>query len=283
MKKHFYFLLFTGLVFASCGGSEEAKQTTNSVDTSAVKDTSTAPVDEVVDFKFHVYLANIPSPFETIYELSNVKVPFNNKLVNSLDNESKYITSSKKALNYGVYGIDLAYLATNDQFKILPKYFKTTRNIANSLNTAESFDKIVGKRMESNWENKDTITRLMDEAFEATDAYLSNNQRQLIAIQILTGGWIESQNILFSVMKNLEKDVKYEKIYKILNEQRFHLKSITELLKKYDSKSELKVLIAKMSALNDEFQKTNNETMIEKNKLAELSSKIEEIRTMIIN
>ena len=84
-------------------------------------------------------------------------------------------------------------------------------------------------------------------------------------------------------MKNLEKDVKYENIYKILNEQRFHLKSITELLSKYDSKSELKALIAKMSALNDEFQKTNNETMIEKSKLAELSSKIEEIRTMIIN
>lgn len=283
MKKHFYFLLFTSLVLASCGGNQEAKQENNLVDTTGKSDTLSEPVDEVVDFKFHVYLANIPSPFETIYELSNVKVPYNSKLVNSLENESKYITSSKKALNYGVYGIDLAYLATNDQFKVLPKYFKTTRNIANSLNTAESFDKIIGKRMESNWENKDTITRLMDEAFEATDAYLSNNQRQLIAIQILTGGWIESQNILFSVMKNLEKDVKYEKIYKILNEQRFHLKSITELLSKYDSKSELKALIAKMSALNDEFQKTNNETMIEKSKLAELSSKIEEIRTMIIN
>ena len=257
MKKHFYFLLFTSLVLASCGGNQEAKQENNLVDTTGKSDTLTEPVDEVVDFKFHVYLANIPSPFETIYELSNVKVPYNSKLVNSLENESKYITSSKKALNYGVYGIDLAYLATNDQFKVLPKYFKTTRNIANSLNTAESFD--------------------------ATDAYLSNNQRQLIAIQILTGGWIESQNILFSVMKNLEKDVKYEKIYKILNEQRFHLKSITELLSKYDSKSELKALIAKMSALNDEFQKTNNETMIEKSKLAELSSKIEEIRTMIIN
>ena len=141
----------------------------------------------------------------------------------------------------------------------------------------------MGKRIESNWENKDTITRLMDEAFQATDAYLSSNQRQLIAIQILTGGWIESQNVLFSVMKDMEKNIKYEKIYKILNEQRFHLKSITELLMKYDSKAELKTLIAKMSALNDEFQKTNNETMVEKSKLAELSAKISEIRTMIIN
>lgn len=283
MKKYFYSIIVSTFVFASCGGNNEEKPETASNDTSATADTSTAPVDEVVDFKFHVYLANIPSPFETIYELSRVKAPFNKKLINSLDNESKYITSSKKALNYGVYGVDLAYLATNEQFKELPKYFKTTRNIANSLNTAESFDKVVGKRLESNWENKDTITRLMDEAFEATDAYLSNNQRQLIAIQILTGGWVESQNVLFSVMKDLEKNVKYDNIYKILNEQRFHLKSITELLMKYDNKAELKTLIAKMSALNDEFQKTNNETMVEKSKLAELSAKISEIRTMIIN
>ena len=134
-------------LFVACG----SESTTNSA-TEAPKDTIKAapvthPENELADFEFHTLVINIPSPFEIITFLPKAGMTYNKSLLNSTDNEKKYTTTTKKGLNYGVYIVDLVYLSTNEQFSDVKTYFKTSRNLAQTLGCAESFDNISGTRL----------------------------------------------------------------------------------------------------------------------------------------
>lgn len=284
MKASSYLILIaTVLIFGACNNQSNTEETVSSQSSEATSiDTSSSPIDDVTDFKFHVYLANIPSPFESIHELSKVELEFNEKFLNSPENESKYITTTKRALNFGVYGVDLAYLSANKKINDIPKYFATTLSLAKSLDVLESFDKVVGNRMEGNIENQDTISQIMDEAFEATDSYLLNNERAMAAVSILTGGWIESANIIWNSLKLEERNEKNEFLFKKYYEQRYHLDKLTGILKDYQNDSELKPLIVKMIALNEDFNAINSDAELTKKKVAEIGAAVNEIREMIV-
>src|SRR5436190_17607832 len=95
----------------SCGGSNQQTDN-NGVDSTAMReDTMSAQTKDIVDFKFFFTIANLPSPIEIISAIYNNQVPYNADLLNPTDNADNYNTSSKKSINYGVYGIDMAYTA----------------------------------------------------------------------------------------------------------------------------------------------------------------------------
>jgi len=282
MKTNFLSLLLISILSCSCGGNAD-KPSENGVDSVAsIVDSATTPVDELAEFKFQYYISNIPSPFETMKDLAKAEFDYKPELVNKPENETKYLTTVKKALNYGVYGVDLAYMANNGKFKDATKYFETVHRLAASLDAASSFDKIVGKRLDNNWENQDTITRIMDQAFTETDKYLRSNERQMVAVTVLSGAWIESQNIIFSSFKNQAKNEKNEFLVKKIWEMRFHVNSLAGLLADYNS-AEIKPIADKMNSLNEDFKKIKTEEDLTKEKINELAGKISGMRSMIIS
>ncbi len=48
---------------------------------------------------------------------------FKQELLNSPDKMSNYVTSSKKALNLGVYAVDLSYAKVSEQLETAGRYF----------------------------------------------------------------------------------------------------------------------------------------------------------------
>lgn len=280
MKKVLFYIAAGSLLLTACS-SEPKKEETAAAPVSVV-DSAKSTINEMADFKFHIAIANIPSPFETISELAKVGADFQKDLLNNTENETKYLTSTKKALNYGVYGVDLVYIATHKGNAQSAKYFKTAHDFAVSLDAAESFDKIAGSRLEGNWDNKDTVSRVMDEAFAATDSYLRNGERQLAATQILTGSWVESQYITLNVLKGLSKDSKSEFLYKKLYEQKLHLANLVDLLKEYEKEKDFKSTIDKLVSLNEEFKKIKTVEDISIEKVKELAAKIGEARELVV-
>ena len=282
MKTNFLSLLSMCLLLWSCGGNSDKQEAKGLDSITPIVDSTQAPVDEFTDFKFQYYISNIPSPFETMKELSKAEFPYKADLVNKTENEKKYLTTVKKALNYGVYGVDLAYMANSGKFQDAPKYFETVHRLASSLDAASSFDKVVGKRMDKNWENKDTITHIMDQAFTETDKYLKNGERQLAAVAILAGAWIESQHIIFNLVKNEDKNEKNQFLVTNIWEVRFHVNSLSDLLNGF-SDPEIKPLAGKMSSLNEDFKKIKTEQDLTKEKISELAGKISNMRSMIVS
>jgi hypothetical protein len=266
----------------ACGNDSPKTETTEVPKDTAKPVAQTHPENELADFEFHTLVINIPSPFEILTFLPKSGIPYNKSLLNPVDNEKKYTTTTKKGLNYGVYIVDLVYLSTNEQFSEIKPYFKTTRNLAVSLDCAESFDKISGSRLEKNIDQKDTINKVIDQIFIEMDSYLRSNERLLTATQILVGSWVESQYITATVLIDHPMTPENEILYKKIKEQNFTSQKLVELLKEFEKEKEFLPVIKGVQELDKIYagmvgKELDNAT------LKQLAAKLTEVRSKIVN
>ncbi len=288
MKHTFKFLALgitvSTMALMSCGGNTEKPAQTND----SIPAETTAPqspegsVDEMVEFKFHYLTANIPSPMELVDALPQAGIAFNKEVLNAIENENKYNTSLQKALNFGVYSVDMAYLTTNEQFAMVKPYLNTSRNLAKSLDLAETFDKVVGNRLSQNSENKDSLKKVIDEAYYEVDNYMRNNERALAATQMLTGSWIESQYITLMLIKDEAKNDKNAMLFGKIFEQKRHLASLVSLLKEYEKEKAFKPLIDQIYELNKLYDSMKTEDASNKDFLNKLAAAVGKVRASII-
>lgn len=270
---------FSIILISACGGAKQEEQPV-AVDTTVAA--PAAAVDEMVEFKFKYLTANIPSPMELVDALPGAGVAFSKEVLNPVENESKYLTSLQKAVNFGVYSVDMAYLTSNEQFAAVKSYLNATRNLAKSLDLVETFDKVVGQRLNQNSENKDSLRKVIDEAYYEVDAYMRSNERALAATQILTGSWIESQYITLNSIKGLDKNEKNAVLFDKVFEQKRHLASLVSLLKEYEGEKAFKPLIDQIKMLNKSYESMTVENSTNKEFLSKLSDEVTKIRTGLI-
>lgn len=275
-------VVLSSALIISCGGNKkEEAPIADSATVAAVPAENT--VDELVDFKFHYLTANIPSPMELVDALPVAGIPFNKEILNAKENESKYLTSMKKALNFGVYSVDMAYLTTYEEYGMIKGYMGTSRSMAKSLDLTETFDKVVGQRLSGNSENKDSLRKIVDEAYFEVDNYMKNNERALASTEMLTGSWVESQYITLNMISKVERSEKNALLFDKVFEQKRHLASLVSLLKEYENEKDLKPIIEKLSALNTVYTSMKTDQLNDKKYMAMLAEKITEIRKMIVS
>jgi len=270
------------VMLISCGGNKEAE--TNNVDTANTA-TTAAPestVDEMVDFKFHFLTANIPSPMELVDALPKAGIPFSKEVLNPTESETKYNTSIQKAINFGIYSVDMAYLTTNEEFSMVKSYLNTSRNLAKSLDLTETFDKVVGNRLSQNSENKDSLKKVIDEAYYEVDNYMRNNERALAATQMLTGSWIESQYITLTLIKDVAKSEQNSMLFDKVFEQKRHLASLVSLLKEYEKEKAFKPVIDQIYELNTLYSSMKAEDASNKEFLNKLANSVAKIRNGLV-
>jgi hypothetical protein len=272
----------TTMIIGSCGGNKEAETVTT--DTSAVTATPApeSTVDEMVDFKFHYLTANIPSPMELVDALPKAGIAFSKDVLNPTENESKYNTSLQKAFNFGIYSVDMAYLTTNDEFSMVKSYLNTSRNLAKSLDLTETFDKVVGNRLSQNSENKDSLKKVIDEAYFEVDNYMRNNERALAATQMLTGSWIESQYITLTLIKDVAKSEQNAMLFDKIFEQKRHLASLVSLLKEYEKEKAFKPFIDQIYELNTQYSAMKLEDVTNKEFLNKMAGSVAKIRNGMV-
>jgi hypothetical protein len=270
------------LLLASCGG-EKPKEEGQEIDTTAkveAMDTTSEELNEVADFKFHVFIANIPSPLESMVLIPDAGVIMDKTHLNSVENADKYTSITKKALNYGVYGADLGYLVAYEQNQDISDYFATLKSLAEDLGASGQFDKVLNERFQANLENRDSLLVIMDKALGSTEDYLKNNQRLESATLMLTGSWVESQFILVRALIEANGKGDLIKLYAKIPEQKAHLKSLTDLLAEQKSKdcTKYKAELEKVKAVYDGIA---NVDAIDEATLEKLSHELELIKNMI--
>ncbi|MBP6649165.1 MAG: hypothetical protein KA281_06320, partial [Bacteroidia bacterium] len=205
----------------------------------------------------------------------------NKEMLNSPSNEEKYNTAYKKAVNYGIYGIDMAYAAFYGQNQDLLEYYSTTRKLSEKLNVQETFDTFT-QRFRENADNKDSLVSMIDRAYAETDSYLRSNHRLEVAAHVLAGSIMEVQFLSIELMKNENPTKANAAIFEKIYNQKLYLENLISLfdeLKKYQSS---KTLQTQLIELKKSFDAVKSPADLNKATMAGLSTAVAKVRAEMI-
>ncbi|MBI2722925.1 MAG: hypothetical protein HYX39_12190 [Bacteroidetes bacterium] len=247
------FLTSFGAVFftLSCAENKEADEFSHEDTLTLVQDTTKVTVSDSTKFKFDFALANIPSPANSMQELRKWNTPYLGNVLNDPKKAPNYTREFERAVNIGIYNIDMSYAIAHDKADDVLKYMKCIAGLTHALGLDGAVNKMVGKRTENNIGNKDSLFKILDDIFVKSDDYLRTNDRLFTAAVIFTGGWLESLYITCETGKEVDETVK-PRVRTLLWEQRFHLGNIINLLNDYKDKKEGMQLYADLKPIHTE-------------------------------
>ncbi|MGZ4100182.1 MAG: hypothetical protein ACXVNM_14950, partial [Bacteroidia bacterium] len=214
------------------------------------------------------------SPASTMQELGKWNVSYDNSILNDAKNVSKYTTELQRAVNLGVYNIDMCYAMSHDKGEDVLKYMKTVVTLSDAMGLKGAVNGMIGKRAESNLGNTDSLFKILDEIFVKSDDYLRTNDRVLTAANVFTGGWLENLYIICETSIKSEDATVKSKVNNLLWEQRFHLGNIINMLNDHKNKKEAAELIAGLKPIHDEINAVKQSKDMDEAKFKNISDKI---------
>lgn len=238
-----FFALSLTVMLWSCGGSNEDKPAeATDAGTEETTEEVGEPVDAMADFKFHTMIANLPSPLETFNTISNVDLEINQVAMTPIENKENLGTMSAKAYGYGMYVTDMGFMAYQHQNQEMLTYFQTCRDLAQSLGAGDVFDQTISANFEENTSSSEKFVKMMDEAFNAMDQYMVDNERFVNATEIFVGSWVESQLIATRIVKGAELNDQNRPVYEGIYQQKMHASNLMNVLSEIEVEVEEEVV-----------------------------------------
>lgn len=217
-------LIIFGLLFFGCssegnrGDKVEVDMNETNVDSSVIEGVQTA--------KQIFY--SLPSPLETALILKRSGAKYNEEILNSPDNISRYNTNRSMALNLGIYSTDLSYASLFDQTQASIKYMSASKKMAEGLGILNAIDNSIIQKLEENVNNRDVIMDIISETFLNTNSILEENDRVATGSVILVGGWVEGLYIATSLIDNVQNSDN-ELVARVID-QKLSLETVINLL-----------------------------------------------------
>ncbi|MDQ3046144.1 MAG: hypothetical protein M3R27_01250 [Bacteroidota bacterium] len=277
MKKITLYLITVSFAmgFLSCADSSSEKVVivTHDDTLSEVKEEKGVPL------KYDMIISDIPFPFEILDELYEKNITFNQDVLNPVSNSSKYNQYNSKALNLGIYGADLAYAVTFEQFQQIGSYVKNTKRLAEDLNIPLAFNQAMLGKYEKHKENKDSLARAVYDSYTEVDKALKNNEREGMAALVVAGSWLEGLYISGKTFLDAEKNDKNKTLYKTISGQKESLTIIIKLLNEYNSDP----FISKLNTELKEIRAVYTGMAIDEKGLMILHEKVAKLRKNIVD
>lgn len=256
------------LIFGSCGGGDKEEVTD--------KDTVSTAIDTAEVVEEEEVSAVLPSPVAVAEIFANAGIDYKAGLPNSLDNVSKYSTSYKKALNFGVYTSDLAFCIISDKNKEASEYLKAIRTLGNEIGLNQVFDNEgLLARFDKNLTNQDSLTDLMIEIKSRIDDYHESNGESEKNFIYFSGAWLEGMYLgAISSDKN-------EKAGKAMSAQFYMLDDILKGLGKVkEGSSDFDGLIKQFEELKEVYSSLETVKAAEVDAMYDVTLNAAEVKTL---
>ena len=288
---------FGATMLFSCGG-DEAKEEDAGTNVSVGKDEK--PEDKSDEVKVHKVEHRLPTPNQFFEFVKRVGGESREDLLNPIEKMPSYHTEVKKALNFGVYFADLAYMNNFEINANSYSYLKGLSGLAENLNISKIFNEELVAGMQANSENADSMQIYSTKTYQSAYTYLEDNNKRGVLSYMLAGGWVESMYIAIGIAGEYSEDnemiqqiadqnVVLESIYEHMLESSQEDPEIMEMAMKLE---ELKgIFDANKSAEKTKATKTENgkvtfgggsDVVLDKEAFGTIVEKIAEIRSEII-
>ena len=160
-----------------------------------INEVSEDPIDEI--------FYQVPSPNDLFNVLKDADISYNKDILNDLSLVETFNTKKSKALNFGVYAADLAYVSSLGQIGDASNFFETIRALSKELEIENAMNDVIYARIQENLDasNPDSLFSLSNETYYKAYSYLDDNDRGDVLGMIVIGGWIEGLNIILNVQE----------------------------------------------------------------------------------
>jgi len=245
------FFIFCVLLLSSC---HQKKQPVNLyTDTLTFENTDTlsnlSAEKKPTDNTSIYYGLYSPAEVSDIFNRSHIG--FNPELLNPPNNASEYNTTTKIAINLGVYGADLSYIRLFNSGDA-EKYLNTILKLSDQLGIPGTFIQDLSQRLERNRSNADSLTQITVEAFNGVNKFLLEQDQESTAYLIITGAWIEAMYIAAHDLLN----IKDPEIIKKVLEQKYSLAYLLSSLKNHYNDPGIAYYYRMLFVLNKYMKKT---------------------------
>ncbi len=226
----------------------------------------------------------LPSPIQIAAMFNRSGLSYNAELPNSPEFVSNYNTKSKKYLNFGVYSADMAYAVLNEKQQAAIDYLAAIKTLSDETGMEAIFgsgDLI--NRFEKNIGTRDSVLRILTEIKIKTDSYLQENKEQSKSAVFFAGAWIEG---MYLGIKSIDgNDMVKDRVLEQMNVVPGLIQALNT---QSDESKEIAALTTNLEELNHFFTSNSTEdedgyAMLSEENMTTLSSKINEIRTMIVS
>lgn len=245
-RKYAYglFSLIFGFSFllSSCGESADQKTTQPPVQTT-LDSAEVARMKELEKIFF-----SIPSPVEMSALIKEKGYQFDQSKLVATANVDKYTGESRQAVMLGIYGADLSYTAIFDQKQMTMEYFAAAQKLARQMGVDGALTNDLIERLDKNQESRDSLLRIVSEAYADLNGYLKENKRIEVSAMIVAGGWIEALYLstLYSGDGNPE-------LRQRIAEQKYALTNLMNYLDKFGDAPSLRELRTDLKTMQDAY------------------------------
>lgn len=208
-----------------------------------------APEEKIRSIFYNMYL---PVEMARIFEA--VEAGYDPALLNPVSRVGRYSLDSRRAMNLGVYGVDLSYLKLYGQTQQSVNHLNAIKKLSVELGIPENlYGKMLGN-LERYIHNRDSLSRVTEKIYRETDRYLRSNDRGSVAALVVMGGWVEA---LYIATRISTREPSNMELRRKIAEQKYSLNSLISLLNNYRSETKVAESILMLRILKKAYDKIN--------------------------
>ncbi len=219
----------------------------------------------------------LPTSAEVIKMLSDLEVGYIIGISNPVDNAKKYLTSTQKAINIGVFGADLSYATLYNIQQEVINYLHSIQSLANELNMSKIYDETLYDKIKQNFDNKDELVTILKDAFNKTYAYLSENDQQALALLVVGGAWVEGMYLTTHVS---EAAYQIAGISKVLLDQKNSFDLFLNIAQPYMDDAQIKDFVDKLDPIKKVYAGLS--TSLTNQNIMDITKAIGTVRSQIV-
>ena len=219
----------------------------------------------------------LPTSASVIKMLTELQVGYIIGISNPVGNAKKYFSSSARAINLGVYGADLSYATLYNIEQEVINYLDAIRSLANELNMTRIYNENLYNQIKQNFDNRDTLVKILTGAFNDSYTYLAENDQQPLALLVVGGAWVEGMYLTTHVS---EAAYQVAGISKVLLDQKKSFELFLEITQPYASDPSVSDFVRLLDPVKKVYEGLGT-SLTEKN-IRDITKVIEEIRARIV-
>jgi hypothetical protein len=219
----------------------------------------------------------LPTSAEVIKMLTELEVGYIIGISNPVENTKKYFSSTKRAINTGVYGADLSYASLYNMQQMVINYLEAIRSLANELNMSKIYNAALYDSIKKNFDNRDELVRILTSAFNDTYVYLADNDQQPLALLVVGGAWVEGMYLTTHVS---EAAYQVAGISRVLLEQKKSFELFLEITQPYANDPSVSDFVKKLDPIKKVYEGLG--TSLTEQNIKDITDAITGIREQIV-